>query len=219
MDRDQGQCCVGPDFLNTPRLRLEDEPIHPTADDGGRVRDKFRPLQCCRAAVYINDQLVHRPAHPIFPDPCRKMAPDGSCPSAFAEWCRKIMDRVCTEARGNRLGIGVVECLDIRADDVLHALSRSGLCHGVVPPCVSRGSRLTPRPSRQRGVCGETRCVMRVCLLFALPVVCAPIIFVGETVAVLMAPFPTRQPPWRCSRRSMSTCSPRRQRPVERTAT
>ena len=39
------------------------------------------------------------------------------------------MDRVCTEARGNRLGISIVACLDIRSDDVLHALRRRGWCH------------------------------------------------------------------------------------------
>src|ERR671936_648992 len=84
------------------------------------------------------------------------------------------MDRLWTEARGNCCGISIVAGLDIRADDVLHPLRRGGWCHSGVPPVVQRGSLLTSRPSRQRGVGGETRCIMRVYLLYALPVVCAP---------------------------------------------
>src|SRR5215475_6493711 len=110
---DQGQCCVGTDFLHTPRLRLEDEPIHPTADDGGRMTDKLCPFQRCRASVGIRDELVYRPTHPIFPYSCRKMVPDSDCPCALNEGYRKIMDRLRTEARGNRRGISIVACLDI----------------------------------------------------------------------------------------------------------
>ena len=39
------------------------------------------------------------------------------------------MDRVRTEGRGNRLGVGVVAGLDIRSNHVLHALSWRGLSH------------------------------------------------------------------------------------------
>ena len=39
------------------------------------------------------------------------------------------MDRIRTEARGNRIRIGFVACLDIRFDYLFHALSNRGLRH------------------------------------------------------------------------------------------
>jgi hypothetical protein len=174
-----GSRCVRTDLLNTPCLRLEDEPIDPT-NDLGMVPVKSRPFQHRRASIHINEQVVHRPAHPLFPDDLRKIAPNGCCPCPFEAWWRQIMDRLRTEARGNRLGISIVACLDIRSDDVLHALHRRGLCRRGVPPCVQRGSLLTPRPRRQSGGFGETRCVIRVCSRF-FPGVLFSIAFVGET--------------------------------------
>ena len=46
------------------------------------------------------------------------------------------MDRLRTEARRNRCGISIVAGVNIRVDDVLHTLSRRGLCHRGVPPVV-----------------------------------------------------------------------------------
>src|SRR5262245_23037224 len=122
---------VATDFLNTHRLRLEDEPIY-LAHDPGMLPRKPRPCQRRRAATTIHEQLVHRPASPLFPGYLRKIAPDGGCPCPFD--AGSILDRLRTEARRNRCGIGLVAYLDKRADHVLHALSRSRLCHRVVTP-------------------------------------------------------------------------------------
>jgi hypothetical protein len=70
-----GSRCVGTDFLNTPRLRREDEPIYPT-DDLGMLPVESRPFQRRSASIHINEQLVHRPAHSLFPDYLRKMGLD-----------------------------------------------------------------------------------------------------------------------------------------------
>jgi hypothetical protein len=86
---------------------------------------KPRPFQRRRASVHINEQVVHRPAHPVFPDDLRKMASNGCCPCPFEARWRQIMDRLWTEACGNRCGISIVAGLDIRPDDVLYTLRRS----------------------------------------------------------------------------------------------
>jgi hypothetical protein len=68
----EGSRCVGPVFLNTKRLWIEDEPIYPT-DDLGRATDKRRPFQRRRASIHIREQLVYRKANPPFPDQRHKM--------------------------------------------------------------------------------------------------------------------------------------------------
>src|SRR5215471_14527725 len=92
-----GSRCVRTDFLNTPRLWFEDEPIHPT-NDLGMVPVKPRPFQRRRASVHINEQVVHRPTYPVFPDDLRKIASNGCCPCPFEARWRQIMDRLWTEA-------------------------------------------------------------------------------------------------------------------------
>jgi hypothetical protein len=58
------------------------------------------------------------------------------------------VDRLRADACGNRVRVGIVAGLDRRSDDVLHALSRSGLCHRAVPPVIQQGLRLTLRLRR-----------------------------------------------------------------------
>jgi hypothetical protein len=142
-----GSRCVWTNLLNTKGLRREDEPIH-AAEDPGMLPVKPRPFKRRGASVDIDHQLVHRPAMPLFPDPRRKMVTDDGCADPFGA-CRRRVDRLWAEACGNRVRVGIVAGLDIRSEDVLHALSRSGLCHRAVPPVIQQGLRLTRRLRRQ----------------------------------------------------------------------
>src|SRR5215475_8385580 len=81
-----GSRCVRKDLLNTLCLWLEDEPIHST-EDLGMVPVKPRPFQRRHASIHINEQVVHRPAHPLCSDDLRKIASDGCCPCPLeARW-------------------------------------------------------------------------------------------------------------------------------------
>ncbi len=89
------------------------------------------PFQNSGAAIDISKHLIHCPANTLLLDYFCKIASDrgGTDPCRAAWMTRKIMDRIRTEARGNRIRIGFVACLDIRFDYLFHALSNRGLRH------------------------------------------------------------------------------------------
>jgi hypothetical protein len=142
-----GGRCVWTNLMHTKGLRLEDEPIH-AAEDPGMLPVKPRPFQRRGASVDIDHPLVHRPAMPLFPDPRRNMVTDDGGADPWGA-CRRIVDRLRADACGHRVRVGIGAGLERRSDDVLHALSRSGLCHRAVPPVIQPGLRRTRRLRRQ----------------------------------------------------------------------
>ena len=63
---------VGSHFLNMKRVWLEDEPIYST-NYPDVLPVKGCPFECRSALVDIDQQLIHRPANPFFPDDLGKI--------------------------------------------------------------------------------------------------------------------------------------------------
>ena len=63
---------IGSNFLNTKRVGLEDEPVY-SADYPRMLPVKTCPFERGSGLVYIDQQLIHRPANPLLPDDLRKV--------------------------------------------------------------------------------------------------------------------------------------------------
>ena len=115
------------EFRNEDRFLIESVPVNP-ANEPIAFAIEQRPFQRRSASIGVSDKLIGRPAGAGFLNVFRPISSNGLRPGPFVVRM-KVMNPIGTKARGNCLGIGVVAALNILSDDLLHALSQSGMVH------------------------------------------------------------------------------------------